>query len=130
MESTQDFGFMLCGAPGGKALQRMGGFEHSRGCSHSAVRTGGTEDTAWALASLTLRSSSLIELQYISSIRFESQHLPESLAQSIDRGSAAFETFREAVIAGLEALAQKWSRAALLPRPSASSPSSCYDMHD
>merc|ERR1712050_808267 len=26
-----DFGFMLCGAPGGKALQKMGGFEHSGG---------------------------------------------------------------------------------------------------
>jgi len=26
-----DFGFMLCGAPGGKVLQRMGGFEHSQG---------------------------------------------------------------------------------------------------
>jgi len=26
-----DFGFMLCGAPGGKALQKMGGFEHSDG---------------------------------------------------------------------------------------------------
>jgi len=26
-----DFGFMLCGAPGGKALQKMGGFEHSAG---------------------------------------------------------------------------------------------------
>eukprot|EP00403_Amphidinium_massartii_P007461 CAMPEP_0178372402 /NCGR_PEP_ID=MMETSP0689_2-20121128/1332_1 /TAXON_ID=160604 /ORGANISM="Amphidinium massartii, Strain CS-259" /LENGTH=714 /DNA_ID=CAMNT_0019992319 /DNA_START=433 /DNA_END=2577 /DNA_ORIENTATION=- len=26
-----DFGFMLCGAPGGKTLQKMGGFEHSQG---------------------------------------------------------------------------------------------------
>eukprot|EP00931_Biecheleriopsis_adriatica_P075653 TRINITY_DN49467_c0_g1_i1.p1 TRINITY_DN49467_c0_g1~~TRINITY_DN49467_c0_g1_i1.p1 ORF type:complete len:715 (+),score=160.59 TRINITY_DN49467_c0_g1_i1:72-2216(+) len=26
-----DFGFMLCGAPGGKAMQHMGGFEHSAG---------------------------------------------------------------------------------------------------
>lgn len=26
-----DFGFMLCGAPGGKVLQKMGGFEHSGG---------------------------------------------------------------------------------------------------
>mmetsp|Transcript_160443 Transcript_160443/g.293092 ORF Transcript_160443/g.293092 Transcript_160443/m.293092 type:complete len:662 (-) Transcript_160443:92-2077(-) len=26
-----DFGFMLCGSPGGKALQQMGGFEPSRG---------------------------------------------------------------------------------------------------
>lgn len=26
-----DFGFMLSAAPGGKALQRLGGFEHSRG---------------------------------------------------------------------------------------------------
>ncbi|CAK9071251.1 unnamed protein product [Durusdinium trenchii] len=26
-----DFGFMLCGAPGGKAMQHIGGFEHSAG---------------------------------------------------------------------------------------------------
>jgi len=26
-----DFGFMLCGSPGGKTLQKMGGFEHSAG---------------------------------------------------------------------------------------------------
>jgi len=26
-----DFGFMLCGSPGGKTMQKMGGFEHSAG---------------------------------------------------------------------------------------------------
>mmetsp|Transcript_6359 Transcript_6359/g.15322 ORF Transcript_6359/g.15322 Transcript_6359/m.15322 type:complete len:716 (+) Transcript_6359:29-2176(+) len=62
-----DFGFMLCGAPGGKALQRMGGFEHSRG------------------------------------FKLTSEFVDVLGGQ----GSAAFETFREAVIAGLEAVRQE-----------------------
>jgi len=42
-----DFGFMLCGAPGGKAMQRMGGFEHSGGfkLTHELVEVlGGHND--------------------------------------------------------------------------------------
>lgn len=41
-----DFGFMLCGAPGGKAVQHMGGFEHSRGfkLTHELMEVLGPQD--------------------------------------------------------------------------------------
>jgi len=45
-----DFGFMLCGAPGGKVLQKMGGFEHSGGFKLSkelAEVMGGPESPAF-----------------------------------------------------------------------------------
>jgi len=47
-----DFGFMLCGSPGGKTMQKMGGFEHSAGfklTKEFADVLGATDETHFQL---------------------------------------------------------------------------------